>query len=86
MPRGFLIPTPIGNYNPDWAITVNVDGKQETFFVIETKGTSNLDELHPSEADKIRCGFKHFELISDLDYGYFKSFDEFASCYIHEND
>jgi len=85
LPSWFKINTPRGSYNPDWAITVNVDGKQETFFVIETKGTSNLDELTPSQADKIRCGFKHFELISDVDYDYFKSFDEFAHVYIHEN-
>lgn len=86
LPNWFKIKTPGGkHYNPDWAITVNVNGKSETFFVIETKGTSNLSKLRPDEADNIRCGIKHFELESELEYNYLKSFDEFARLYIHDN-
>ena len=85
LPNWFKIKTPRGNYNPDWAITVNVDGKSETYFVIETKGTSNIGDLKGFEQDKIACGEKHFELIEDLDYDVCVDYDEFAYKHVHEN-
>lgn len=85
LPNWFKIKTPRGNYNPDWAITVNVDGQSETYFVIETKGTSNIGDLKGFEQDKIACGEKHFELIEDLDYDVCVDYDEFAYKHIHEN-
>ncbi len=85
LPSWFKIKTPKGHYNPDWAITVNVNGKLETFFVIETKGTSNLEKLRSDEANNILCGFEHFKLMPDIEYDFLETFDEFAHYYIHEN-
>lgn len=85
LPNWFKIKTPRGNYNPDWAITVNVNGKSETYFVIETKGTSNIGDLKGFEQDKIVCGEKHFELVEDLDYDVCVDYDEFAHKHIQEN-
>jgi type III restriction enzyme len=61
LPRGFVIETPIGDYNPDWAILKH-DG-QALYLVRETKGTRNFLKLRTSEADKVRCGQRHFEAI-----------------------
>ena len=59
LPRWFEIETPVGKYNPDWAV-VKHDG-QTLYMVRETKGTSNPLQLRTDEADKVRCGSKHFE-------------------------
>ncbi len=59
LPGWFTIETPIGKYNPDWAIVKHDDGT--LYFVRETKGTLNFSQLRNSEAYKIRCGEKHFE-------------------------
>lgn len=85
LPNWFKIKTPNGHYNPDWAITVNVNGKPETYFVIETKGTNSLNKLRQPEADNIRCGMKHFKIESELKYDYLKDFDTFSIRHIHEN-
>ena len=62
LPSWFLIDTPVGKYNPDWAILKH-DG-QAMYMVRETKDTHDFLMLrHPSEADKIRCGIRHFEAI-----------------------
>ena len=53
-----LIETPIGKYNPDWAV---VKHESETVYLVkETKGTKDFLKLRTSEADKVRCGKKHF--------------------------
>lgn len=59
LPSGFKIPTPLGSYNPDWAVLFQQDKK--IYFVSETKGTKILSQLRQSEINKIKCGFKHFE-------------------------
>jgi type III restriction enzyme len=61
LPRWFTIPTPLGEYNPDWAI-VKEDG-QAVYLARETKGTKDFLKLRTSEADKIRCGKAHFEAL-----------------------
>jgi type III restriction enzyme len=61
LPRWFTIPTPLGLYNPDWAI-VKHDG-QTLYLARETKGTRDFWKLRTSEADKVRCGKAHFEAI-----------------------
>jgi type III restriction enzyme len=61
LPRKFIVDTPVGGYNPDWAI-LKQDG-HAFYLVRETKGTKDLFKLRTSEADKIRCGEKHFEAI-----------------------
>jgi type III restriction enzyme len=61
LPIWFLIDTPVGTYNPDWAILKH-DG-QALYLVRETKGTKDFLKLRTSEADKVRCGKKHFETL-----------------------
>lgn len=85
LPPWFVIKTPRGDYNPDWAIAVNIDNKFETYFVIETKGSSNRQDLRETEKDKIDCGQKHFELVEELTYDVCVDYDEFSHKYIHEN-
>jgi type III restriction enzyme len=61
LPAFFKVETPIGTYNPDWAIVKHYD---ETIYLVrETKSTKNFEKLRNSEADKIKCGRKHFEAI-----------------------
>jgi len=59
LPGWFKIDTPLGTYNPDWAILK--DDGQAFYLVRETKGTRDFLKLRTSEADKIRCGQRHFE-------------------------
>ena len=64
LPRGFFIPTPVGNYNPDWAIAFH-DGKvKHVFFVAETKGSMSSMDLRAIEASKIACARKFFAKIT----------------------
>ncbi len=60
LPRGFKIPTPVGNYNPDWAIAFNNSGVKYIYFVAETKGSSNRDDLRANEAERIACAERYF--------------------------
>jgi type III restriction enzyme len=61
LPHWFRIPTPIGNYNPDWAVVFK--GERKIYFIAETK--SEGQELRGSEALKIKCGKAHFEKFKD---------------------
>ena len=61
LPGWFVIDTPVGTYNPDWAI-IKHDG-QALYLVRETKGTRDFLKLRTTEADKVRCGLKHFETL-----------------------
>lgn len=64
LPRGFLIPTPVGDYNPDWAISFKEGSVKHIYFVAETKGTLSTMELRSSEHTKIECARKFFEEIN----------------------
>ena len=69
LPRWFVVKTPIGKYNPDWAVVVDDrdqfgNPRERMYFVTETKGTTNVDELRASEKRKIQCAKKHFKSIS----------------------
>lgn len=67
LPSWFKIDTPLGNYNPDWAVLYEKDGTEKLYFVVESKGTLGMDFLRPAEQGKIDCGKKHFfELGSKL--------------------
>lgn len=70
LPEWFKIPTPIGSYNPDWAVVF--EGDKKVYFVAETKDTGtpivDLSKLHPSERQKIHCGEAHFKQFEDLEY------------------
>lgn len=61
LPRWFVVETPLGDYNPDWAV-VKQD-RSTVYLVRETKGTKDFEKLRSSEADKVRCGRKHFEAL-----------------------
>lgn len=64
LPSWFKIDTPLGTYNPDWAILFEKDSEEKLYFVVESKGTLGLDYLRPAEKGKIDCGIKHFEELS----------------------
>ena len=75
LPSFFTIPTPIGSYNPDWAIVVEprdefgeLTGEQMLYLVRETKGTTSVDDLRPDERRKIECGEQHFREALGVDY------------------
>jgi type III restriction enzyme len=61
LPGWFEIDTPVGKYNPDWAILKH--DHKTLYLVRETKGTKDFLKLRTSEADKVRCGAKHFETL-----------------------
>ncbi len=56
--------TPLGTYNPDWAMLVEMDGAERLYFVVETKGSLFTDDLRDRESSKIRCGEEHFKAIA----------------------
>lgn len=63
---GFVIDTPYGNYTPDWAMVYeNDDGKQEFYFIVETKFQKEWEDLSDVEQFKIKCGEAHFEAIDE---------------------
>ena len=64
LPRGFLIPTPVGDYNPDWAISFKEGAIKHVYFVAETKGSMSSMDLRPIEATKIECARKFFDEIN----------------------
>jgi type III restriction enzyme len=75
LPAWFTVPTPIGEYNPDWAVVIEdrdehgqPTSKPFLYLVRETKSTTNLDELRPDERRKIQCGERHFKDTLGVDY------------------
>ncbi len=64
LPSWFTIDTPIGTYNPDWAIVFENDVK--LYFVVETKGKSDMELLRPAEKQKIQCGKEHFDALGKV--------------------
>jgi type III restriction enzyme len=64
LPKGFAIPTPVGNYSPDWAIVFNENSVKHIYFIAETKGTMESLQLRPIEQAKIQCAKKLFNEIS----------------------
>src|SRR5262249_1043786 len=64
LPDWFQIETPIGTYNPDWAIVKQADGEEAKLYLVrETKSTQEQQKLRQSEWDKIRCGKAHFQAL-----------------------
>jgi type III restriction enzyme len=63
-PKGFYIPTPVGNYSRDWAIAFRRGSVKHIFFIAETKGTMDSLNLRPIEQAKISCAKKLFNEIS----------------------
>ena len=65
LPHGFFIPTPVGDYNPDWAISFKEGAVKHIYFVAETKGSMSSMELRAVEATRIECARKFFEEINE---------------------
>ncbi len=63
IPEKFKISTPIGPYNPDWAVYVENEYEKKMYFIIETKGSKSTGQLRGDEWDKIQCGKKYFEAL-----------------------
>jgi type III restriction enzyme len=63
LPGWFTVPTPLGSYNPDWAVLVEKDGAERLYFVVETKSGLFTDDLREKERGKIECGKAHFKAI-----------------------
>jgi len=72
LPKGFYIPTPVGNYSPDWAISFNRDKVKHVYFIAETKGSLDNLQLRKIESAKIECAAKLFESMSDKNVRYGK--------------
>ena len=66
LPSWFKIKTPIGNYNPDWALVLVKEDSKKVYFVAETKSAD--PELRPSEENKIKCGQAHYEILDDVEF------------------
>jgi len=64
LPRGFYIPTPVGHYNPDWAIAFTEGSVKHVYFVAETKGSMSTMELREIEKSKIECARRFFRDIN----------------------
>ena len=64
LPGWFQVLTPLGTYNPDWAVLVENDGGEHLYFVVETKGSLSTDDLRNKERAKIQCGKAHFNALA----------------------
>lgn len=64
LPGWFTVPTPLGNYNPDWVIVVELEGMERLYFAVETKSSLFTDDLRDKESAKIKCGEAHFKALA----------------------
>jgi type III restriction enzyme len=65
LPNWFKIETPLGHYNPDWAILIDKEDQgEQLYFVVETKSSLSSHDLRTAESDKIKCGTAHFKALS----------------------
>ncbi len=65
LPSWFKIETPLGSYNPDWAVLISQETEEKLYFVVETKGRLLAEMLRPAEQAKIDCGIKHFAALGE---------------------
>ena len=78
LPKRFTIPTPLGSYNPDWAVLVKQEDVECLYFIVETKG--DIKNLRPTEQAKIECGKKHFKALkTDAKFLVAENFDTFRN-------
>lgn len=64
LPGWFTIDTPLGKYNPDWAVFIEKNNSEKLYFVFETKGSIISEDLRAKEEAKIKCGEKHFKALN----------------------
>ncbi len=81
LPRGFFIPTPVGDYNPDWAIAFTEGSVKHVYFVAETKGSLSSLQLRGAEKAKIECAREFFKALNaknadDVTYDVVTDYDE----------
>ncbi len=67
LPEWFRVKTPLGSYNPDWAMLVYTEDGERLYLVVETKASTLLNNLRRSESDKIECGREHFKALAITD-------------------
>ena len=78
LPDWFKIDTPLGYYNPDWAVFIDKNGVEKLYFVVETKGSMLIEDIRDKEQKKIDCGKKHFKAIgTDVQFEKHNDFDNF---------
>jgi type III restriction enzyme len=77
LPSSFKIPTPLGSYNPDWAVVF--EGDARVYFVAETKSSLLNSDLRASEKHKIACGQHHFKLSAEVSYCKVTSLEELGN-------
>lgn len=90
LPSWFKIDTPLGTYNPDWAVLIDIDGKERLYFILESKGTMGYDFLRPAEQGKIECGKAHFSELakgtSNIKMEHISNMDDFVNkAFAHTN-
>lgn len=64
LPDWFKVPTPLGTYNPDWAVLIEQDGDERLYLVVETKSGLFLEDLRDREKANLHCGAAHFKAIA----------------------
>lgn len=80
IPERFKIETPIGTYNPDWAVYLTKNGEEKMYFILETKGSTSLLDLRTKEQLKIHCGKQHFKALeNNVELQVAKDWREFRS-------
>ena len=78
LPDWFKIPTPIGSYNPDWAVLLEEENVLKLYFILETKANILAEALRDTEKAKIKCGKKHFEALgNEVKFKEVDDFDNF---------
>ena len=83
LPDWFKIDTPLGTYNPDWAVLIEVDGKEKLYFVVETKSTLLTDAIRPTEKARIACGKEHFKALDkEVKFTVTNNFENFSGEYV----
>ena len=65
LPGWFKVPTPLGSYNPDWAVLIEEEAGERLYFVVETKSGLFADDIRDKESAKIKCGEAHFKALGD---------------------
>ena len=64
LPPWFKVPTPLGTYNPDWAVVVEDEGQEKLYLLVETKASRWWDDLRHKEGAKIACGKEHVAVLA----------------------
>jgi len=79
LPAWFKIETPLGTYNPDWAVVSEIDGQERLYFVVETKGSLFSGDLRAREKAKIDCGREHFKALdTEIVFAVANDYDKFT--------